>query len=279
MVLLKCRLCKPIASVLILYYTLFFTAIVPVAATQVSGAEQKIGLVYSISWGNLRLAEATSQLLLADNKALITGTISGDGVVAMFAGFESASTAEIERKNEQWVPVFLSLSRVTKSKKVSSSVHWSPSGIILSDVQEPPLNLSDVHPITDVMKQDVIDPYSAMMRQIDEILVTGRCGGSYSVYDGLRRFDLEFDSMGPAKLKADRLTAFSGDVLLCSVVTMPHGGHRVASDWHKKSINDLRLLVYFGRFAENLILPVRIEINASLGTGIVRLDMDRSVIP
>jgi len=275
----KTRLFRGGAPLAVLLSAVWYFAMAPVWATTLAGSDRKIDLIYDISWGALHLAEATSQWRLSATKAVITGTVKSDGIAALISGFESASTAEIDYKNQQWEPGFLSLSRVTKSKQVASSVHWSAGGRILSDIQQPPLDLDDVFPISEAMKQQVIDPYTAIMRQLDQIAASGRCGGSYAVYDGLRRFEMQFDSQGPTLLEADRPTAYGGEALLCGIIVMPRGGHRLASNWHKKSNDERRVLVYFGHFADDLILPVRIEVKASLGTGIARLDMARSLWP
>ena len=241
-------------------------------------ASRDIDLQYNISWGALSLAEARSQWQLQDGKAVILGTVKSEGVAALFSGFQSASNAEIDWQGGEWRPVFLKLSRVTKSKQNASSVHWSTAGDILSDVQQPLPDPEEVFPISDKLKQNVIDPYSAAMRQLDYIASAGKCAGSYAVYDGLRRFEMQFDTVGATTLVADRPYSFDGEVLHCRIVVTPKGGHRIASSWHKKPAKDRQVNVYFGRFSDDLILPVRIEITARLGTGVARLDMTQSQI-
>jgi hypothetical protein len=90
---------------------------------------------------------------------------------------------------------------------------------------------------------------------------------------------MQFDTVGTTTLVADRPYSFDGEVLHCRIVVMPKGGHRIASSWHKKPAEDRQVNVYFGRFSDDLILPVRIEITARLGTGVARLDMTQSQIP
>jgi len=240
---------------------------------------RKIDLLYDIGWGALHLAKATSQWQLGDDKAVIVGTVKSAGIAALVSGFESASDAEIDFSTKQWRPAFLSLSRVTKSKQIASSVHWSKSGKILSDVQQPPLDLKNVFPIPQTMKQNVLDPYSAVMRQLDHIRDTEKCAGNYPVYDGLRRFEIQFQTVGMTQLVADRDFSYAGDALLCRIIVMPKGGHRIASSWHKKPPEDRQVMVYFGRFGDDLVIPVRIEVKARIGTGIARLDMTESRIP
>ena len=255
-----------------------------VAALQIIGnaalaANRNIDLLFDISWGALHLAEATSQWQMQDDKAVILGSVKSDGIAALVSGFQSASSAEIDFQANQWHPVYLSLSRITKSKQIASSVHWSASGDILSDVQQPPLDLDTVFPIPGKLKQNVIDPYSAVMRQLDHIATTGKCAGSYAIYDGLRRFEMQFDTVGDIDLLADRPYGFDGTALHCQIIVLPKGGHRIESSWHKKPPKDRQLSVFFGRFPQGLVLPVRVEIEAPIGTGVARLKMIRSNIP
>ena len=240
---------------------------------------RNIDLLYDISWGALHLAEATSQWQMQDNKAVILGSVKSDGIASLVSGFQSASSAEIKLHASEWHPIYLSLSRITKSKQIASSVHWSASGDILSDVQQPPPDLDKVFPILDKLKQNVIDPYSAVMRQLEYIGTYGKCAGSYAIYDGLRRFEMQFDTVGDIDLVADRPYGFDGQALHCQITVFPKGGHRIESSWHKKPDKDRQFSVYFGRFSVDLVLPVRVEIEAPIGVGVARLNMIRSNIP
>ena len=240
---------------------------------------RNIDLLYDISWGALHLAEATSQWQMQNNKAVILGSVKSDGIAALVSGFQSASSAEIKLHASEWHPIYLSLSRITKSKQIASSVHWSASGDILSDVQQPPPDLDKVFPILDKLKQNVIDPYSAVMRQLEYIGTYGKCAGSYAIYDGLRRFEMQFDTVGDIDLVADRPYGFDGQALHCQITVFPKGGHRIESSWHKKPDKDRQFSVYFGRFSVDLVLPVRVEIEAPIGVGVARLNMIKSNIP
>ena len=240
---------------------------------------RNIDLLYDISWGALHLAEATSQWQMQDNKAVILGSVKSDGIASLVSGFQSASSAEIKLHASEWHPIYLSLSRITKSKQIASSVHWSASGDILSDVQQPPPDLDKVFPILDKLKKNVIDPYSAVMRQLDYIRTYGKCAGSYAIYDGLRRFEMQFDTVGDIDLVADRPYGFDGQALHCQITVFPKGGHRIESSWHKKPDKDRQFSVYFGRFSVDLVLPVRVEIEAPIGVGVARLNMIKSNIP
>ena len=242
-------------------------------------ANRNIDLLYDISWGALHLAEATSRWEMQDDKAVILGSVKSDGIAALVSGFQSVSSAEIKFHASEWHPIYLSLSRITKSKQIASSVHWSANGDILSDVQQPPPDLDRVFPILDKLKQNVIDPYSAVMRQLDYIAANGKCSGSYAIYDGLRRFEMQFDTVGIIELVADRPFGFDGQALHCQITVFPKGGHRIESSWHKKPDKDRQLSVYLGRFPGGLVLPVRVEIEAPIGIGVARLNMIKSKIP
>ena len=260
-------------------HTIGIVAALQMIVSVAFATNRNIDLLYDISWGALHLAEATSRWEMQDDKTVILGSVKSDGIAALVSGFQSASSAEIKFYASEWHPVYLSLSRITKSKQIASSVHWSASGDILSDVQQPPPDLDKVFPILDKLKQNVIDPYSAVMRQLDYIGANDKCAGSYAIYDGLRRFEMQFDTVGNIELVADRPFGFDGQALHCQITVFPKGGHRIESSWHKKSDKDRRLSVYLGRFPGGLVLPVRFEIDAPIGTGVARLNIIKSNIP
>ena len=260
-------------------HTIGIVAALQMIVSVAFATNRNIDLLYDISWGALHLAEATSRWEMQDDKAVILGSVKSDGIAALVSGFQSASSAEITFHASEWHPIYLSLSRITKSKQIASSVHWSASGDILSDVQQPPPDLDKVFPILDKLKQNVIDPYSAVMRQLDYIGANDKCAGSYAIYDGLRRFEMQFDTVGNIELVADRPFGFDGQALHCQITVFPKGGHRIESSWHKKPDKDRQLSVYLGRFSGGLVLPVRVEIEAPIGIGVARLNMIKSKIP
>ena len=260
-------------------HTIGIVAALQMIVSVAFATNRNIDLLYDISWGALHLAEATSRWEMQDDKAVILGSVKSDGIAALVSGFQSASSAEISFHASEWHPIYLSLSRITKSKQIASSVHWSASGDILSDVQQPPPDLDKVFPILDKLKQNVIDPYSAVMRQLDYIGANDKCAGSYAIYDGLRRFEMQFDTVGNIELVADRPFGFDGQALHCQITVFPKGGHRIESSWHKKPDKDRQLSVYLGRFPGGLVLPVRVEIDAPIGIGVARLNMIKSKIP
>ena len=260
-------------------HTIGIVAALQMIVSVAFATNRNIDLLYDISWGALHLAEATSRWEMQDDKAVILGSVKSDGIAALVSGFQSASSAEITFHASEWHPIYLSLSRITKSKQIASSVHWSASGDILSDVQQPPPDLDKVFPILDKLKQNVIDPYSAVMRQLDYIGANDKCAGSYAIYDGLRRFEMQFDTVGNIELVADRPFGFDGQALHCQITVFPKGGHRIESSWHKKPDKDRQLSVYLGRFPGGLVLPVRVEIEAPIGIGVARLNMIKSKIP
>lgn len=260
-------------------HTIGIVAALQMIVSVAFATNRNIDLLYDISWGALHLAEATSRWEMQDDKVVILGSVKSDGIAALVSGFRSASSAEIKFHASEWHPIYLSLSRITKSKQIASSVHWSASGDILSDVQQPPPDLDKVFPILDKLKQNVIDPYSAVMRQLDYIGANDKCAGSYAIYDGLRRFEMQFDTVGNIELVADRPFGFDGQALHCQITVFPKGGHRIESSWHKKPDKDRQLSVYLGRFPGGLVLPVRVEIEAPIGIGVARLNMIKSKIP
>ena len=236
-------------------------ATLQIVASAALGANRNIDLLYDISWGALHLAEAKSQWQMQGDKIVILGTVKSDGIASLVSGFQSASSAEIDFRANQWHPVYLSLSRVTKSKQIASSVHWSAGGAILSDIQQPPLDLEEVFPIPGRLKQNAIDPYSAVMRQLDHIATKGSCAGSYAIYDGLRRFEMQFDTVGNIELVSDRPWSLMVQLCIARLLFCQGGGHRIESSWHKPP-QDRQLSVYFGWFSDGLVLLVRVEIKA-----------------
>jgi hypothetical protein len=122
---------------------------------------------------------------------------------------------------------------------------------------------------------DVLDPYSAVLRHIHHIKVTGDCTKSYEIYDGRRRNRLHFKTLGTTNLTETRPGEFVGDALICSLEFEPIGGHQIDSKWRsgEKDVDDDRIKMFFGRLLQGQIVPVRVEVDSWIGRVVGRLDL------
>lgn len=120
-----------------------------------------------------------------------------------------------------------------KGKTRQANARWNAAAEMISTTRNPELDLNEVHPIENEFLTNSIDPLTAMLRSLATIDRDDKCGGTYQIYDGLRTSQLTLYDLGKDHIKADRPSAFSGNVWKCGVVSKPTGGHRLKSRWRK----------------------------------------------
>ena len=239
----------------------------------VSASYKPTTLVYNVSWGNISLAKSQLHYEFGKDDARISANVASKGVIAFFRGFKSRSIAELVRKDTGWAPKTLLMERISGREVVNSNVIWDDTSSVVSETRVPELDLTEVHPLDDRMKVNVLDPYSAVLRLLNQIEKTGDCTSSYEIYDGRRRSRIYFEKIGKIVLEQDRPGVFTGSAMVCGVKFDPIGGHRINSKWRSNKDQKGRVKMFFARPRQGQIMPVRIEVRSWIGKIIGRLDL------
>ena len=239
----------------------------------VSASYKPTTLIYNVSWGNISLAKSQLDYEFSKDDARISASVASKGIIAFFRGFKSRSAAELVRKDTGWATKKLLMERISGNEVVKSNVIWDDASSIASETRMPELDLTEVYPLDDQMRVNVIDPYSAVFRLLDQIENSGDCTSSYEIYDGRRRSRVYFEMIGKTVLEQDRPGVFTGSAIVCDVKFDPIGGHRIHSKWRSNKDAEGRIKVFFARPREGQVMPVRIEVKSWIGRIIGRLDL------
>ena len=94
--------------------------------------------------------------------------------------------------------------------------------------------------------------------------------GSYRVFDGVRRYDLQIQDGGLITLISDDAANFSGPARRCDIALTRIGGFSTKTGLFKFGESDISRTLYLGEI-RGYWLPVRFEISAPLGTAVARL--------
>jgi hypothetical protein len=128
------------------------------------------------------------------------------------------------------------------------------------------------------LSADAVDLMTGLAMVMKNTEKTGKCAGSFPIFDGKRRFDLTFQDAGMDKLKKTTYSAFSGDALRCVIKVVPVRGFR------KKDLNRGWLAVqnhteergkpvtlWLAKLANGRVAGVRMEIASNFGTVIAHM--------
>jgi hypothetical protein len=115
-----------------------------------------------------------------------------------------------------------------------------------------------------------LDPLSAIVALVDEVIRTGQCGGRVAVFDGTRRFDLEASPAGTAQVTKIGMSLYEGPATECAVKPVFLDGFRQA-DIEAGLYPDSATIWIAPVVADAPPVPVRVIGQSALGT--LRLDL------
>lgn len=122
----------------------------------------------------------------------------------------------------------------TWSKRLTR-MRWGADGLPVAEVF-PPNDADDREEVPDLLKRDTLDPTMAMVSRVLRGGPTPPCSGSDAIYDGRRRYNMHFSSVGPEMLKPHNRSAFSGLAFRCTIRLEPVAGYsrKYMAEWSEK---------------------------------------------
>lgn len=133
------------------------------------------------------------------------------------------------------------------------------------------------------LADDTTDLLSATLAAMQSVSDGESCAGTSEIFDGDRRYGIEFRSKGTERLESSTYASFSGEAEKCEVEVFPAGGR-----WHARprgwmSIQEQGRLhgslptVWFAQVEEGApAIPVRIRVKTEFGTLFMHLSEARS---
>ena len=154
------------------------------------------------------------------------------------------------------------------NKRQKTQLAYSAKGIEL--FADPAYN-TERFPVTDEQKRDTLDPVSAMTFAISGLSVDAQhpCGGGLHVFDGARRYDVDFKYIANENLTADE-DGYSGAAVKCEVIYTQVAGFKPSVNQGSKTYP---IYVWGAVFEtkqagpmKRFVVPVKIMTETSYGT-------------
>ncbi|MCE9522743.1 MAG: DUF3108 domain-containing protein [Alphaproteobacteria bacterium] len=181
---------------------------------QAPGASSSIQLVWQVYLGGFNLGNIGIKSSFAGNGYSAVSRLKTAGVVNSFyeAIIDATSVGTIAGSGLQPQKYDSNTNNEKQNQKVALA--YSPSGIQL--ISDPPYNV-DRFPVTEEQKRGTLDPLSGLVFSLSGVSITPDkpCGETVKVFDGRRRYDIEFKFAGQDKLKTDG--GYSGPAVKCTV--------------------------------------------------------------
>ena len=226
-------------------------------------------LHYEIDWGLATLADAKIQLLATKSVRSVSAEIISRGVGAWFSDFQATleimginGGALVLNGDSAWGDVLSSI-----------TVIW-PEGDSrpLVDLFRSKPREYELTPVSDDSTADTVDPLSPLFDISLQLHQNNRCEGSYRVFDGVRRYDLQVKQGGIEVLRSGNVGEYSGEAYRCEISLIRLGGFSTKRGLFKLDESDITRTLYFGS-VEGQLLPVRFEIESFFGRATARLKL------
>jgi hypothetical protein len=143
-----------------------------------------------------------------------------------------------------------------------------PGDGTVATLLEPPEDPGRPKP-TPQQTERTIDPLTALLAIGRAVARTGRCAGTFAVFDGRRRYDLVLHDEGTERIEKVGGMPYAGEVRRCPVSAVKIAGFSFDQDYSPHTTNGT---VWFATPQPGgPALPVRIEFDSSWGFITVRL--------
>jgi hypothetical protein len=151
-------------------------------------------------------------------------------------------------------------------------VRYLADGSIDTRIMPPPED-DDRDPVTAEQQRGTVDPLTASLALSRRLANGESCTWRLPLFDGRRRFDAVMTDAGPADLKPNRYSSFSGPAQVCDLVIKRIAGYsRKTSDWNKREDENRVIRCWYASVVPGAPpMPVRIEAEGAFGNVVVHL--------
>lgn len=206
---------------------------------------------YTAYWSGLPIGDLYAEIKPGTNgRQELTAIIRSQGLAKSVSGYQSTnSTTVLGLKPQRFTTHF----RLKKSSR-DIAITYGDKGAVLKETNTPAENRQKRPAVSANLKNGTVDPLTAYLlakQKLEGALESGQKNFSIPVYDGRRRFNLNFAILGMAKDGTRHIT-FNEE---------PVAGY-TNNEMQNKAERDSTYHLYLDR---NSLLPLRISGNSPLG--------------
>lgn len=232
-----------------------------------AGPGQARTFSYAVDWGPLPLAEVTLSLEPSADGLTAAARGASLGVAAMFSRFE------VEQSSAYGPEGVLHEARGRFSGRESlRRVRWDGDGAAeVLTAQEARRDPGPLTPIPAAEMADTVDPAFPVVDALNRVAQGQGCGGTWRVFDGVRRMNITLTDEGPDTLTADRDWTYAGPARRCRLSFERVGGFPPPKP-DAPAERDYARLLWIAELPEGPA-PVRLEVSWPLGVAVGRIDL------
>lgn len=232
------------------------TAALPAAATE------RLDLSYSVEWGPVALAEVRFVLQRGAGVTALDAGAATVGAADAFAGFAMQQAVRYRGPGDTLYVAIMDRGDGPEQRLVA----WE-GGVPVR--VEAPLPEEELTPIPEGEMAGTVDPAFPWLDTLDRLDAGQGCGGTYRVFDGIRRLDVTVIPAGPEALEDDRGWTYEGPAVACRLAFRRVGGFPVERETVE---SDYSRTIWFAEIGGGHV-PVRLSVEWPLGYATARIDL------
>lgn len=253
--------------VLILIFLLF-------SAFPAAAANQDDTLQYGLYAGGIRALDVTMRFQRTAKTYGISMQAKPEGVIGSLLPWAGTYTTKGVARGLTLIPqTHRKLSQWREDKDQDSFV-YNQKGVLVSlkriDTEKKPVR-EEIVPLDPALHRDAVDLLSGAMWPITRLNAGKSCDGSVVVFDGKRRYTLQFTAKGHETLSKSQYNRYAGDAVICQIELIPLAGFKGKKRGYYKLQEEGRAQgqmpkIWFGRLSpKGSYVPVKIFLKAEYG--------------
>lgn len=246
-------------------------ALVPAVLISTAMAAEKVRLGYAIYAGGFEVLQASILLDVGRDDYEVEVSAETQGLIGTFFPWQNLSRSVGLMRDGEAAPRSHRQSGTWRGRERAVSLDYDDTGRVVADVR-PPDDPAERDPVPPEMVPGTTDPLSAVLSVATGVAAGRGCTGTVQVFDGRRRYDLSFRTVGNRQLAPNRYSVFSGPAVHCEVTSKVLAGRwkqeGVVTEQEKRAPVALML----APVVEGLPpVPVRLEGESRFGDVIMHL--------
>jgi hypothetical protein len=227
-----------------------------------------VTLRYEVSWSLLPLLEIESRTRVDPSDYEMDVEMETVGVVDLLFSWRANQATRGALTSAQVAPQSFRSASEFRGRRQDIDLGYGPQGLDRERVEGSTVDPSEREEVPPELRRDTVDPLSAVV-QVSRRLVAGEsCAGTARVFDGVRRYDLNYEDLGERELEDDE--KFAGRARLCRATMVPIGGFWRPTDREPDSLHHIDAY-WAPPWPGADPVPVRLALEGSRGTLDVRL--------
>jgi len=242
-----------------------------------SAEAQHWQLTYRVHVGGVAVLDARAELALSGDRYSVQIDAATDGFLGRMFQWQTRSQSVGAVRPDGLVPTRHAQVSTFRGKPRNVTLDYDGRGGVRVEVTPPPQE-DDREPVPESLRRGTQDVLSGVLT----VLFAGQrgegCGRKVPVYDGRRRYDVQFTDQGMQEVGKSRYSVFAGAARQCRVSYTPIAGYNRASSsgsfWQRNSGPEERppVDVWIAPVTPGgPPLPVRVETESGYGGVVVHL--------